>query len=187
MSVGGGVEADLVALAGLPVVVETAEPSVDFQVVESDVGKDLLLDSGGVGPGLDSVLETQGFELFVAVEAVLDGLRNLIAEALDQVNELLDVGDRGLGGFIEHLTDEDHDLVSSGVVDAGDDSRGVGQLVLLEEAVECLLENFFVSGVGSAACAAEDLVSIISCFEAHFIVVTTDPHTIEISKFFVYF
>ena len=68
---GGGVEAGLVVLSGLPVAVEVSKGFVDLEVVEGDVGDHLLLDGRGVGVVVDSILEPQGLELFVPVKAVL--------------------------------------------------------------------------------------------------------------------
>lgn len=72
MTIGGAVEASLVILGSLPFVVEGAEPLVDLQVVQSDVGDHLLLDDAGVGGVVDAVLLAQSLELGVAVEAGLD-------------------------------------------------------------------------------------------------------------------
>lgn len=44
VAVAGGIEAGLVVLSAFPVVVEVSEPLVDLEVVEGDVGDDLLLD-----------------------------------------------------------------------------------------------------------------------------------------------
>jgi hypothetical protein len=44
VAVAGGIEAGLVVLSAFPVVIEVSEPLVDLEVVEGDVGDDLLLD-----------------------------------------------------------------------------------------------------------------------------------------------
>ena len=88
MSVGTSVETDLVEFTSFPVVIEVSEPFVDFQVVESDVGNNFLLKGWAVGSRGDSVFVSESFELFVSVKAVFDGLRNLISEGFDQIDEL---------------------------------------------------------------------------------------------------
>ncbi|CAM5998936.1 unnamed protein product, partial [Sphagnum balticum] len=74
----------------------------------------------------------------------LYALGNLVSKALDQVNDLNEVGDGTFGGLFEDFSNENNELVSSGVIDAGNDSGGVSEFVLLKESVESLLENFFV-------------------------------------------
>ena len=88
VSVGTSVETDLVEFTSFPVVIEVSEPFVDFQVVESDVGNNFLLKGWAVGSRGDSVFVSESFELFVSVKAVFDGLRNLISEGFDQIDEL---------------------------------------------------------------------------------------------------
>ena len=61
---------------------------MDFQVVESDVGNNFLLNDWRVGSRGDSIFVSESFELFVSIKAVFDGLRNLISEGFDQINEL---------------------------------------------------------------------------------------------------
>ena len=87
VTIGSGIEADLIALACLPVAIETSEPSVHFEEVKSDISNHLFLDNRGVTAWSDSVFDSQGFELFVSVEAVFNLLRNLITELLDLIDQ----------------------------------------------------------------------------------------------------
>jgi len=91
--VSSSVEASLVVLSGFPIVVEVSEPFVNFEVVESDVGDDLLLDGGGVSSGSDAVLEAEALELLVSVKAFLHRFGNLVSKSFDQINELNEVSD----------------------------------------------------------------------------------------------
>lgn len=144
MSVASSVKPSLVELPGLPKGVEVAEPFVDLDVVEGDVGDDLLFEGGGVGVVVDAVFESEGLELFVSVEAVLHGLGDLVSEVLDQVFEGDQVGDGPFGSLGEDVADEDDKFVGGVIIDARDDRCGVNKFVLLEQSVEALLESFFV-------------------------------------------
>ena len=74
---------------------------------------------------------------------------DLVLESFDEVDQLDQVGDSALGGLFEEFSDEEDDLVGGGIIDAGDDGGGIRELVLFEEAVESLLQNFFVGdGLG---------------------------------------
>ncbi len=148
MAVGGAVEAGLVVLGRLPLVVEGAEPLVHLQVVQGHVGDDLLLDDAGVGGVVDAVLGAEGLELGVSVQACLHGFWDLVSEVLDQVHERDEVRDGALGGLVQDGADEVDDLLGGGLIDAGHDGSGVGQLVLLEGAVQGLLEDLLVGQVG---------------------------------------
>jgi hypothetical protein len=56
--------------------------------VEHCIGGYLLLDGGRVGAGVDAVLQAQGGQLLVVLEAVLDGLRQIGKEIFGELDDL---------------------------------------------------------------------------------------------------
>lgn len=87
MEVSSAVVANFVILSSLPVIVESAHPLVHLQVMQSGVGDQLLLDSGGVGLGVNSVLGKEGESFRAVVDAVLLRLGNFVHKVFDKADK----------------------------------------------------------------------------------------------------
>jgi len=132
MAVGGSVKSDLVELSSFPIVVEVPEPSMHFQIMKSDVGNDFLLEGSGVSRRGDSVFESEGLELCVSIQAVFDGLWDLISKTFDETNQLHQISDWALSSLLQYLPSKHNNFVGSVIIDAGHNSSGIRELILLE-------------------------------------------------------
>jgi hypothetical protein len=86
MTMTSSVITHLVVLSSLPIAVHVSEPLVHSQVVQRNIGQHFLLYSRSITSRSNAVFESKSFELFVSVKAVLNRLRNLVSEGLDQID-----------------------------------------------------------------------------------------------------
>ncbi len=114
-------------------------------------------------------------------------MRNLVSESLDLVLEFEEVCDSSSGGLIQNISNKNDDFSSSCFIDAGDDGGWVGEFVLLEQAVESLLEDLFVGKVWLFADASQHFVGVACTVEADLVVFSGFPESVEVSEPFVDF
>ena len=115
--------------------------------MEADVLDHLLLDIVRVLSG-DMVSIRQKSELSVSIEALSNSRIEFISKISDHLWNCLQIAKRSSSSFVKKLSSEDNNLMGGLVIDTGYNGCRVWEFVLLEEAVERLLDDLLVGEFG---------------------------------------